>query len=135
MSFGQIDENGDVIRDPNFPDIPTVAEVYETLYGEAPSGEKYDAYKKLLGLTYTYQKAMWVPQATPQEAVDLLQGTAAEMAESPTFTEEAAEVLGGYPLEADEQLAERIGDAYTVDATVREYVVDLLETDYDVELD
>ncbi len=135
MSFGQIDESGDVVRDPNFPDIPTVAEVYETLYGEAPSGEKYEAYKKLLGLTYTYQKAMWVPQATPPEAVELLQGTAHELAESPTFIEEAAEVLGGYPLEADEQLAERIGDAYTVDATVREYVVELLETDYQVELD
>jgi tripartite-type tricarboxylate transporter receptor subunit TctC len=134
MSFGQI-EAGDVVRDPNFPDIPTVPEVYETLYGEAPSGEEYEAYKKLLGLTYTYQKAMWVPEGTPPQAVQLLRETAVELSESEDFVTEAAEVLGGYPLLADERLAAQIGQAYTVDDTVREYVVDLLESDYDVTLE
>jgi tripartite-type tricarboxylate transporter receptor subunit TctC len=134
-SFGQIDDSGNVVRDPNFPDIPTVAEVYETLHGEPPSGETFEAYKKLLALTYTYQKAMWVPGDTPPEAVELLRTSAEKLSESPEFAKEAAEVLGGYPLLADEQLAARINTAYTVDAPVREYIVDLLETDYQVELD
>ena len=69
MSFGQLNEAGDVIRDPNFPDVPTVAEAYETLHGKKPSGEKYEAYKTLLGLTYTYQKGLWVPQETAGEGL------------------------------------------------------------------
>ena len=134
MSFGQINEDGDVVRDPNFPDIPTVVEAYETLHRQPASGETLEAYKTMLGLTYTYQKAMWVPHDTPTEAVTTLRESAEQLASSPEFQKEAADVLGGYPLVADEQLAERINDAYTVDDDVREYVVDLLETDYQVDL-
>ena len=134
MSFGQVDENGNVVRDPNFPDIPTVVEVYQTLHGEAPSGKAFEAYKTMLALTYTYQKAMWVPQNTPPEAVATLRKSAEKLASSREFQKEAAEVLGGYPLVADERLAERIHDAYTVDEDVRKYVVDLLATDYQVDL-
>jgi tripartite-type tricarboxylate transporter receptor subunit TctC len=135
MAFGQIDESGQVVRDPNFPDMPTVAEVYEQLNGEAPSGEKFEAYKKMLELTYTFQKSMWVPHDTPPEAVALLRESADELGKSAEFQEAAADVLGGYPLLADEQLAESIKGAYTVDSDVRKYLVDLLHTDYQVELD
>jgi tripartite-type tricarboxylate transporter receptor subunit TctC len=134
MAFGQLDESGQVVRDPNFPDIPTVPEVYQELNGKAPEGEEFEAYKTLLGLTYTYQKAMWVPHDTPPEAVATLRESADKLGKSPEFQEAAAEVLGGYPLLADEQLAQRIRDAYTVDADVREYVIDLLHTDYQVDL-
>ena len=134
MAFGQLDASGQVVRDPNFPDIPTVAEVYQDLYGSPPEGEKFEAYKTMLGLTYTYQKAMWVPQDTPPEAVATLRESADKLGKSAEFQEAAAEVLGGYPLLADEQLAESIKAAYTVDADVREYVIDLLHTDYQVDL-
>jgi tripartite-type tricarboxylate transporter receptor subunit TctC len=135
MAFGQIDESGQVVRDPNFPDIPTVAEVYEDLNGEAPSGEKFEAYKKMLELTYTFQKSMWVPHDTPPEAVALLRESADELGKSAEFQEAAADVLGGYPLLADEQLAEGVSNAYTVDPDMRKYLIDLLHTDYQVELD
>lgn len=135
MSFGQVDDKGDVVRDPNFPDIPNVAEVYETLHGQAPRGETFEAYKKLLALTYTYQKAMWVPGDTPRQAVELLRASAEKLSQSPQFNQEVAKVLGGYPLLADQQLAARISTAYTVDAPVREYIVNLLESDYQVKLE
>jgi tripartite-type tricarboxylate transporter receptor subunit TctC len=135
MSFGQVGDKGDVVRDPNFPNIPTVAEVYQSLHGEAPSGESYEAYKKLLALTYTYQKAMWVPGDTPPQAVELLRASAEKLSQSTEFNQEAAKVLGGYPLLADQQLAARISTAYTVDAPVREYIVNLLESDYQVKLE
>ena len=135
MSFGQVDDKGDVVRDPNFPDIPNVAEVYESLYGEAPRGETFEAYKKLLALTYTYQKAMWVPGDTPPQAVELLRASAEKLSQSTQFNQEVAKVLGGYPLLADQQLAARISTAYTVDAPVREYIVNLLASDYQVKLE
>lgn len=135
MAFGQLDESGDVIRDPNFPDIPTVPEVYQELNGQEPSGPVFEAYKTMLGLTYTYQKAMWVPQDTPAEAVVTLRESANTLGRSPEFQDAAAEVLGGYPLLADEELAQSIKAAYTVDSDVRQYVVDLLRTDYQVDLD
>jgi tripartite-type tricarboxylate transporter receptor subunit TctC len=135
MAFGQVDESGEVVRDPNFPDIPTVPEVYEELNGQAPSGEVFEAYKTMLELTYTYQKSMWVPHDTPPEAVATLRESADALGKSAEFQEAAAEVLGGYPLLADEQLADRVSNAYTVDPDVRKYLIDLLHTDYQVDLD
>jgi tripartite-type tricarboxylate transporter receptor subunit TctC len=135
MSMGQVDEAGEIIRDPNFPDLPTVVEVYEQLHGEAPSGAALEAYRSLLALTYTWQKAMWVPQETPDAAVETLRRSAHDMAEDPEFTASAAEVLGGYPIIADDDLAALVHDAYTVEPDVRDYVVELLVSDYDVRLD
>ncbi|MFY9714016.1 MAG: hypothetical protein WAK00_11135 [Microbacterium sp.] len=132
MTFGQIGPDGDVIRDPNFPDVPTVVEAYEELYGKAPKGAAYEAYRTMLGLTYTYQKGLWVPGDTPDEAVDLLRASARELAADPAFTEAASEVLGGYPIDADDDVAERISAAYKVSDSVRDYLLDLLETDYDI---
>ncbi|WP_439939072.1 Bug family tripartite tricarboxylate transporter substrate binding protein [Nocardia sp. N13] len=135
FSLGQVDESGEVVRDPNFPDLPTVVEVYQELYGEQPDADALETYRAILALTYTYQKALWVPEDTPDEALELLRSTAEDMGEDPEFEKAAAEVLGGYPIDASPDLAERIGEAYRVDDSVREDVLDLLETDYDITID
>jgi tripartite-type tricarboxylate transporter receptor subunit TctC len=69
FSLGQVDESGEIVRDPNFPDLPTVVEVHEELYGEQPDADRLDTYRAILALTYTYQKALWVPEDTPDEAL------------------------------------------------------------------
>lgn len=135
FSLGQVDDAGEIVRDPNFPDLPTVVEVHEELYGEAPDAEALTTYRDILALTYTYQKALWVPEDTPDEAVELLRSTAEEMGAEPAFRKAAAEVLGGYPIDASSDLPERIGTAYRVDDDVRERVLRLLETDYDITID
>jgi tripartite-type tricarboxylate transporter receptor subunit TctC len=135
FSLGQVDEAGEIVRDPNFPDLPTVVEVYEQLYGEQPDPETLETYRAILALTYTYQKALWVPEDTPDEALELLRSTAEDMGADPEFQKSAAEVLGGYPIDASPDLAERIDEAYRVDENVRQDVLELLETDYDITID
>jgi len=135
MSFGQLDENGKVIRDPNFPDAPTVIEVYKQLHGKEPEGPKFEAYKTLLGLTYTYQKGMWTPKDTPQEAVTLLRESAHDLSGDQEFNDKAAKVLGGYPIVADKDLSQRVKDAYTVTDETKSYVTALLEDSYGIKLD
>jgi tripartite-type tricarboxylate transporter receptor subunit TctC len=135
FSLGQVDEAGEIVRDPNFADIPTVVEVYEDIYGQTPDQEDLEAYTSILALTYTFQKALWVPQDTPAEAAELLRSTAEELGADPAFQKSAAEVLGGYPIDAAPDLRERIGEAYAVDDDVREHVRELLETTYDITID
>ena len=135
FSLGQVDEAGEIVRDPNFPDLPTVVEAYQQLYGEQPDPAALETYRAILALTYTYQKALWVPEDTPDEALELLRSTAEDMGADPEFQKSAAEVLGGYPIDASPDLAERIGEAYQVDDSVREDVLELLETDYDITID
>jgi hypothetical protein len=135
FSLGQVDDAGEIVRDPNFPEVPTVVEAYEQLYGEQPDADRLATYRAILALTYTYQKALWVPEEAPDEAVELLRSTAEEMGDDPAFQQSAAEVLGGYPLDASEDLDERIGEAYQVDDDVRADVLELLETSYDITID
>ncbi len=134
MSFGQLDAEGKIVRDPNFPDVPTVAEVYEKLHGEAPSGPKFNAYRTLLGLTYTYQKGLWAPKDAPQEAIDLLRESAEHLSENKEFNSKADKVLGGYPIVADEQLSKKVQEAYTVTDETRSYVEALLKDSYGIEI-
>ena len=135
MSFGQLDSAGKVVRDPNFPDIPTVVEVYRTLNGADPSGPAYEAYRTLLGVTYTYQKALWVPGTTLAAPVETLRSTAEKLGQSQAFNDAAEKVLGGYPLDASPDLRERIAEAYQVDQTTQGYLRTLLKNSYNIVVD
>ena len=135
FSLGQLDENRDVVRDPNFTDLPTVVEAYELLHGTAPTGPKLEAYKTVLGVTYTYQKGLWVPPQTPPEAIELMRSTAEKLGASAAFQKAAKKVLGGYPLDAGADLRQRIRAAYAVSPQVRSHVVDLLTSTYNVTID
>lgn len=132
MSFGQLDAQGNVARDPNFPDVPTVVEAYKEIHGTEPAGEKLEAYKTLLGLTYTYQKGLWAPAGTPDKAVELLRESAHKMSEDTEFNNKADTILGGYPITADAQLPQRVAEAYTVTDSTRQYVQRLLHDTYDI---
>ncbi|MFN8098551.1 MAG: hypothetical protein U0Q21_09745 [Dermatophilaceae bacterium] len=132
FSLGQLDASGEVVRDPNFKDLPTVVEAYEQMYGKAPSGPKLAAYKTVLGVTYTFQKALWVPADSPPEATALLRTTSEKLGQDKAFIDSATKVLGGYPIDAGADLAQRINKAYSVDATVHRHVVDLLKNSYQI---
>lgn len=134
MAFGQLDEEGKIVRDPNFPDVPTVVEAYEQIHGKAPEGPKLEAYRTLLGLTYTYQKGLWAPSDAPQEAIELLRSSSHELSENQAFNERAEDILGGYPIVADDQLAERVREAYTVTEETKSYVTSLLKDSYGIEI-
>lgn len=135
FSLGQLDEAGAVVRDPNFPDVPTVLEVYQEQNGGDPPADKLTAYTTMLGLTYTYQKALWVPATTPAPAVKTLSETSERLGADPAFQAAAEKVLGGYPLDAGPDLQQRIAAAYQVDEATQGYLRTLLKNSYNIVVD
>jgi len=73
FTYGQYRDGG-VVREEAFPDLPTVAEVYEELYGEEPSGPIWDAYLAVLPLRADLNKVLWIPsevsEATKRALID-----------------------------------------------------------------
>ncbi|WP_030105043.1 Bug family tripartite tricarboxylate transporter substrate binding protein [Actinoalloteichus caeruleus] len=130
MSLGQLDDAGEVIRDPNVPDLPTVPEVYEEHYGEPPSGPGWDAYKTFLAAGFSYQKGLWVREDTPDSVVQPVFDAVRELQRDEAFLEQGREVLGGYPLYAGDEVEESVRAALRLDDSVREYVLDLLAENY-----
>jgi len=130
MSFGFL-ENGEVVRDPNVPDLPTVEEVYEQLNGEEPSGEAYEAYRAFLVPGYVYQKGLWANEGTPDALVQAYWDAVEPITSDPKFQESSEEVLGGYPMYSGEEAQEDLIEAFEIEPEVRQYTLEMLETKYD----
>lgn len=130
FSFGVL-EDGEIVRDPSLPDLPTLEEVYENINGEAPSGPAYEAYRAFLVPGFVYQKGIWANEGTPDAVVEAFREAAVEIAEDEEFISSSEEVLGGYPLVAGDVAQEDLIEAFQISDEVRQYTLDMLETEYD----
>ncbi|WIV49802.1 tripartite tricarboxylate transporter substrate-binding protein [Marivivens sp. LCG002] len=134
FSWGVLDENGNIMRDPTFPDLPHFAEAYETMTGKAPEGPEYDAYFAFFTAGFPAQKMVFLPKDTPQEIVDTYQAAFEAMKADPEYQANKESVLGTY-----EQVTGRQADALfergtKISAELRTQVVDMLGADYGVKL-
>lgn len=134
MSFGILDEQGNIVRDPNFPDLPTPGEVYEQINGEAPSGPAWEAYRAFFGAGFAYQKGVWAVPEIPDPLAQEFYDAAQELQTSEQFQEEAEAVLGGYPLYSGDAVAEAVEEVFALEDDVRSYVAELLATEYGTEI-
>ena len=134
FSWGVLDDNGDLVRDPTFPDVPSFGEAYQTLTGKAPEGADYDAYFAFFTAGFPAQKMVFLPKDTPQDIVDAYQAAVEAMKLDPEYQANKESVLGTY-----EQVTGKAADALfrkgtTISPELRKQVVDLLAADYGVKL-
>ncbi|MCL7745501.1 hypothetical protein [Halalkalibacter alkaliphilus] len=132
-SIGQINSDGELIRDPQIPDLPTVKEVYEGIYGEEPTGQEWEAYKAFVGALYTVQKVLWVHADAPEEAVEALVVGIENMVEDEEFAVEGQEVFGYDPF-VGEELQSLMNQLLELPDGVQDWVVEYLEREHGVEL-
>ena len=66
MSWGALDEAGNIVRDPTFPDLPSFKEVYTQVKGEQPSGDAWEAWKAFFIAGFPAQKMVFLPKGTAQ---------------------------------------------------------------------
>lgn len=67
--MGVVDAEGNVTRDPSFPDLPTFVEFFEQATGAKPEGEAFEAWKALMLAGYSLQKMVVVPKDAPAEVI------------------------------------------------------------------
>ena len=134
FSFGIL-EDGEIVRDPAFPDLPTLEEVYEDINGEEPSGASYEAYRATLVAGYFYQKGIWANEGTPAGIVTEFRNAASEIAEDEEFLANSEEILGGYRLISGEEAQDALLEAFAISDEVRQYILDLLATEYGTEVE
>lgn len=134
MSFGMV-KDGEIVRDPNAPDLPTVIEVYEQLHGKKPSEVAYDAYEAFLIAGFVYQKGLWATEDTPDAVVEPFYEAADELNKDSEFQEKSKDVLGGYPLYSGKEAQDDLLEALDIGDNVRQYTLDMLEDDYDTTIE
>ncbi|MFT4726565.1 MAG: tripartite-type tricarboxylate transporter receptor subunit TctC [Granulosicoccus sp.] len=134
MTWGSIDENGDIIRDPTFPDMPTFKEVCEKTDGCETSGEAWDAWKAFFVAGFPSQKLAFLPAGTSQDIIDMYVTAFEAIKARPDFAEISEARIGKYPMFTGAGAATALEGATTVPDSAKSYVIGWLKEKFGVEL-
>ncbi|MEQ8366283.1 MAG: tricarboxylate transporter [Roseicyclus sp.] len=132
MSWGALDNDGNIVRDPTFPDIPTFAEVCEATPACETQGEAWDAWRAFFISGFAAQKMIFLPGSASPDVVATFTNALNYAMARDEFDELSATELGVYPqmTEAGAQAAFRL--ATQVPAEARDFVIAWLEERYGV---
>ncbi|MFC7704213.1 Bug family tripartite tricarboxylate transporter substrate binding protein [Plastorhodobacter daqingensis] len=122
FSWGVLDAQGNVQRDPTFPDIPHFVEAYEMMHGEAPSGVEFDAYMAFFGSGFAAQKPVMLPEGTAPEIVATYREAFAAAVADPELQANKEAALGAYEQAVGDDVEGLYRVATTIDEEAREWV-------------
>jgi tripartite-type tricarboxylate transporter receptor subunit TctC len=134
FALGVLDEKGNLVRDPNFPDLPSFAEVYEIMHGKQPSGPAFEAWKAILQMGVMANKSILLPAGTPQPIVEAWRSAVQKTLADPEFEAKAAAVIEGYPQFVGDAARPIMKDATTLSPEVWDWIKNFLKTQHEVTL-
>ncbi len=134
MTWGALDDAGNIVRDPTFPDIPTFKEVCEATPACSTEGEAWDAWKAFFIAGFPAQKMVFLPGNADADVVATYTKAFQDIIARPDFAELSAKTLGVYPQMTADAAANAKSLATQVPDEAKAYVVNWLETDYGVSL-
>lgn len=135
MTWGALDEDGNIVRDPTFPDMPTFKEVCEATDGCETSGEAWDAWKAFFVAGFPVQKIAFLPNGTPDDVAQAYSDAFDAVRKRDNFAEIAAKRVGKYPVYVGAGAAKATKAGTTVSPEAKAYVKNWLQEAYGVSLE
>lgn len=134
MSWGALDANGNIVRDPTFPDIATFKEVCEATAGCETKGDAWDAWKAFFVAGFPSQKIAFLPRGTPKDVIDTYVKAFAKVKARPDFAKISAKRVGKYPMFVGAGAKAALGTATSVPDKAKAFVTGWLKEAYGVSL-
>ncbi len=134
MSWGALDEDGDIIRDPTFPDMPTFKEVCDATPGCETEGEKWDAWKAFFIAGFPAQKMVFLPAGASNDAIVTYTNAFEAIKARDDFAEISKGRLGVYPQMTGEKAAAALELGTKVPDEAKAFVTGWLMDRYGVSL-
>ena len=134
MSWGALDTDGNIVRDPTFPDMPTFKEVCEATAGCETKGEKWEAWKAFFAAGFPAQKMVFLPQGASADAIATYTKAFEAIKARPDFAEISAPRLGKYPQMTQDEAKTAFDSATSVPPEAKAFIVNWLKERYGVEL-
>jgi tripartite-type tricarboxylate transporter receptor subunit TctC len=134
MTWGALNEAGDIVRDPTFPEMPTFKEIFEATDGCETSGEAWEAWKAFFVAGFPVQKIAFLPAGTPDDVRDAYTAAFDAVRNRDDFPTIAAKRVGKYDVfvGAGAQTATTTGT--TVSDEAKAFVTNWLQDAYGVSL-
>lgn len=134
MTWGALDAEGNIVRDPTFPDIPSFKEVCEATEKCETSGDAWEAWKAFFIAGFPSQKLAFLPAGTPQDVIDAYSEAFSKVVARPDFAEIAEARVGKYPVFIGADANSALASATSVPESATSYVRNWLKESYGVEL-
>jgi len=134
MTWGALDEDGNIVRDPTFPDILTFKEVCEATEGCETEGEAWDAWKAFFIAGFPVQKIAFLPAGTPDDVIETYTAAFDAVRNREDFAQIAEKRVGKYPVFVGEGAAKATQRGTTVSAEAKAFVTNWLQEAYGVSL-
>ncbi len=134
MTWGSVDSDGNIVRDPTFPDMPTFKEVCEKTAGCDTSSDAFQAWKGFFNAGFPVQKIVFLPNGTDPEIVATYANAFAKIRARSDFEEISAKRLGKYPMFVGPEAAAGARAATSVPPAAKKFVIDWLNSEYGTKL-
>ena len=134
FAFGALDGDGNIVRDPTFPDMPSFKEVCEATEGCETSGTQWEAWKAFFVAGFPAQKMVFLPAGASEDAIVTYTKAFEEVKARADFGEISAKRLGKYPQMTGDAAQTALKSATAVPAEAKEFVVNWLAERYGVTL-
>ena len=134
MTWGALDDDGNIVRDPTFPDIPTFKEICDATAGCETSGEKWDAWKAFFIAGFPAQKMVFLPNGATVDAVATYTKAFEAIKARADFAEISSKRLGKYPQMTGPAAQTAKANGTTVSPEAKAFVVNWLQEKYGVSL-
>ena len=134
MTWGALDELGSIVRDPNFPDIPTFREVYAEINGTEPSGNDWNAWKAFFIAGFPAQKMVVIDKNVSPDIIDAYSSAFESIIGRENFIEISKKYLGVYHQATGDQANQFKKIATQIDPSAVLWIKEWLKLSYNVEL-
>ena len=134
MTWGALDADGNIVRDPTFPDLPTFKEVCEATAACETSGPQWDAWKAFFIAGFPAQKMVFLPNGAEQEVIDTYSAAFNSITERPDFADISVSSLGVYPQATGAEAETYKSLGTDVDPAAIDWIKTWLKDRYGVEL-
>jgi tripartite-type tricarboxylate transporter receptor subunit TctC len=135
MTWGALDDDGNIVRDPTFPEIATFKEVCEATAGCETSGDAWEAWKAFYIAGFPAQKMVFLPKTASPEVVAMYEKAFKDIKARPDFAELSETTLGVYPQMTGAAADKAKKLATNVPPSAKQFVKDWLMEDYGVSLE
>ena len=132
--LGALDDAGNIVRDPTFPDMPTFKEVCEATAGCETLGEQWDAWKAFFIAGFPAQKMVFLPNGASADAIATYTAAFEAVKARADFAEISSGRLGKYPQMTGAEAQGALESGTNVPAAAKDFVVGWLEERYGVTL-
>ncbi|MGH8638263.1 MAG: hypothetical protein ACREUZ_14105, partial [Burkholderiales bacterium] len=134
FTAGIINEKGELVRDPNMPDLPHFGEAYELVQGKKASGPGYDAWVSVSKMNTMMNKGIFLPAGTPKPVLDAWRTAIQNILKDPDFDKAAGKVIEGYPQFVGDAAKPIIKDAISFSPEAWDWLKNYFKTEHKVTL-